>query len=176
VRAPRFLPLRAVLAVLVLPGVAAVLVPAVILSSGLGVAPKALGGWELAALAVGGIAVFLLGSCVWIFFRTGGGTLAPVDPPRRMVVAGAYRFSRNPMYLGVVVLAAAEALFYRSWALAVYAAILLLVFHLFVVFYEEPALRRRFGKSYVDYVEGVPRWMPRPASKRAPAAEDQSGS
>lgn len=160
-RGGRLLTLWALLAVVLLPGVATVLIPFGFVSRGLGVVPPNLGALEITALGIGGAGLALLSTCVWMFLREGRGTLAPIDPPQRMVVTGPYRVVRNPMYLGVVMTVAAEAVLFRSLALAAYAAALLVAFHLFVILYEEPNLRRKFGRPYTDYAEAVPRWAPR---------------
>lgn len=96
--------------------------------------------------------------CVWDFFAVGKGTLAPVDPPKRLVVQGLYRLTRNPMYNGVLALLSGEAWFFASVALVVYTLFILVLFHLFVVLYEEPTLASRFGESYQAYRRAVPRW------------------
>jgi protein-S-isoprenylcysteine O-methyltransferase Ste14 len=99
---------------------------------------------------------------VWDFAAYGRGTPAPVDAPRRLVVRGLYRFTRNPMYLGVLCVILGQALLLRAWGLALYAAGVATAFHLFIVLYEEPHLRRRFGPAYEAYRARVPRWLPRP--------------
>jgi protein-S-isoprenylcysteine O-methyltransferase Ste14 len=95
------------------------------------------------------------------FAVSGRGTLAPIDPPRKLVRVGLYRHVRNPMYVGVVTALLGEALFFQSRALATYAVVVWLVFHSFVVLYEEPHLRHAFGPDYDDYRSAVPRWIPR---------------
>lgn len=74
---------------------------------------------------------------------------------------GLYRFTRNPMYLGVAAMIAAQAGYYRSLSIAVYLAIVVVGFHAFVSIYEEPTLRRLFGQQYEAYCRAVPRWLPR---------------
>jgi protein-S-isoprenylcysteine O-methyltransferase Ste14 len=106
-------------------------------------------------LVAGGI---ILLRCVWDFFAAGEGTLAPIDAPKRLVVRGLYRFTRNPMYNGVIGILAGEAWLFHSLDLVDYALVVLVVFHLFVVIYEERALEARFGESYRDYRRLVPRW------------------
>jgi protein-S-isoprenylcysteine O-methyltransferase Ste14 len=109
-----------------------------------------------ACLFMAGVAVLL--RCVWDFFSAGRGTLAPFDPPRFLVVRGLYRFTRNPMYNGVLAALAGEAWLFRSVALLEYAALMFILFHLVVVVYEEPALGSQFGASYRAYRRAVPRW------------------
>ena len=107
----------------------------------------------------------LLGACIWEFASRGRGTLSPVDPPKELVVQGLYRYVRNPMYVAVSTILVGEALLARSTALLVYWGIFFAAANLFVMLYEEPALRRQFGDSYVRYQQRVGRWLPR---KRAP--------
>jgi protein-S-isoprenylcysteine O-methyltransferase Ste14 len=89
------------------------------------------------------------------------GTPAPVAPPTRLVVAGQYRHVRNPMYVATLVIVIGQGLVLWSAALLGYAVLLWVLFHLFVVFYEEPALGTRFGASYDAYRRNVRRWWPR---------------
>ena len=113
----------------------------------------------LALIVAGAV---LLGTCIWEFARRGRGTLAPVDPPTTLVVQGLYRYVRNPMYLSVSLILLGEALLARSRALFVYWVVCFVVANLFVMLYEEPALQRRFGESYLRYRQQVGRWLPRP--------------
>ena len=108
-----------------------------------------------------GAGTALLGACIVEFARSGRGTLSPADPPRQLVVRGLYRYVRNPMYLSVTTIVLGEALLASSAALTVYWAIWFLAVNLFVIGYEEPNLRRRFGSSYDEYTRQVPRWIPR---------------
>lgn len=94
--------------------------------------------------------VFLLWSAL-DFALKGRGTPAPIDPPKIMVAEGVYRFVRNPMYLGVLVILLGHVLWFQSFRLLIYVALLAVAFHLFVVFYEEPVLRRKFGDSYEHF-------------------------
>lgn len=110
-------------------------------------------------LCIGGGAA-LLGACVWEFARAGRGTLAPVDPPRELVVGGLYRYVRNPMYLSVTMILLGEALLAGSRTLLLYWAAWFLFVNLFVIGYEEPELRRRFGAAYDEYARRVRRWIP----------------
>lgn len=98
--------------------------------------------------------------CVWGFARVGGGTPAPIDAPRRLVITGPYRRVRNPMYWGVLLILLGEAVFFESVPLLRYAAFFFLLFHGFVILVEEPSLRRRFGAEYERYCEAVNRWIP----------------
>lgn len=114
----------------------------------------------LAPMAVGAV---LMLSCVWRFGARGEGTPAPFDPPRRLVIQGPYRAVRNPMYWGMGLFLAGEAMLFAlpSLGLLVFAAVLIVIVNLFVHLYEEPTLRRTFGAEYEDYCARVPRWLPR---------------
>ena len=117
--------------------------------------------WLAAIPSVLGFAVAL--RCIWDFGWTGRGTPVPIAPPQRLVVVGFYRYVRNPMYVG----------FAAGWiglwiifghanpALIAAVAAVALGIHLFVVFYEEPTLRKKFGEQYEEYRRNVRRWWPR---------------
>lgn len=107
-----------------------------------------------------GAALMIL--CIVDFMSRGRGTLAPVDPPTRLVIAGPYRYVRNPMYVAGVCILAGQFLWWQAPGLLVYLAVFWLATHLFVIGYEEPALGARFGAEYLQYREQVPRWVPRP--------------
>lgn len=121
---------------------------------------------SLLGLFPAAVGLFIFIWCTHDFIRRGRGTPNPLDPPKVLVARGPYRWTRNPMYVSVMPMLLAEAIIFRSATLLVYTAIVLLGFHLFVVFYEEPSLKRRFGESYENYCREVPRWLPRrPASR-----------
>jgi protein-S-isoprenylcysteine O-methyltransferase Ste14 len=132
--------------------------------------PPATGAPQVVALIVGAAGAALALWCVVAFALVGRGTPAPFDPPRRLVVRGPYRVVRNPMYLGARLALAAAALYYESLALLAFAAAFCLATHLFVVGYEEPALRRSFGADYGAYCRAVRRWWPGSPARRAPPA------
>lgn len=143
-------------------GFVLVFLPAQLLSwSGI-TPPPATGAAQIAGLILGAAGAALALWCVLTFAFVGRGTPAPFDPPRRLVVRGPYRVVRNPMYVGAGLALAAAALFYQSWSLLGFAGLFLLVTHLFVLWYEEPTLRRAFGEEYAAYCRRVSRWWPRP--------------
>lgn len=111
-------------------------------------------------LVIAGLGALIALSCIWVFATRGRGTPAPFDAPRVFVASGPYRFVRNPMYLGAAGVIAGMGIFLRSPSIVLLAGGFLLFFHLFVVLYEEPVLRERFGASYVDYTRAVDRWLP----------------
>ena len=115
--------------------------------------------WLGAALLVLGVATYL--RCAWEFAVRGLGTPAPIAPTKHLVTTAVHRYVRNPMYLGVALAIVGEGVMFRSFHLVEYAAGMLLTAHIFVLFYEEPALHRQFGESYDQYRRSVPRWIPR---------------
>ena len=122
---------------------------------------------HLLGLAAIGTGVGLLAACIWEFARRGRGTLAPVDPPKELVVQGLYRYVRNPMYLSVTVIVLGEVLLTGSTSLLAYWAVWFLAANLFVIGYEEPTLLRRFGPGYQGYRASVGRWLPRRPARQA---------
>jgi len=117
--------------------------------------------WLAAAPSVLGFAVAL--RCVWDFGWTGRGTPAPVAPPKRLVVVGFYRYVRNPMYLGFAAGWIGLWIVFGHADPRIVVAVLAVALgvHLFVVFYEEPTLRQKFGVEYEQYCRNVSRWWPR---------------
>ena len=135
----------------------------------IGVIPYALCGWRLAdaaALRWAGALLLLLALPVFVdflvrFVREGRGTPAPGADPERLVMNGAFRYVRNPGYVGVLGLLVGQSLLFASAAVLAHAAIMALAFHLFIVLYEEPRLRTLFGADYERYRARVGRWLPR---------------
>ena len=147
---------------IVVPGLGGVLVPWWILTRhGHSPTPTA---WAAVPVITAGAALYLW--CVWNFAAVGGGTPGPWDAPSQVVATGPYRWVRNPIYIGALLIVLGEAWLFTSLPLLEYAAGMAVFFHLFVVGYEEPALGRRFGPAYADYRRAVPRWIPRPSWPR----------
>jgi protein-S-isoprenylcysteine O-methyltransferase Ste14 len=142
---------------LLVPGTVAVYVPMIIVGNRSPRPGIALG----AALLVLALGAATYSWCVWDFATFGRGTPAPIDAPRKLVVRGPYRYSRNPMYLGVLTVISGWALMFRAANLAVYAVAVATIFHLVVVLYEERRLRAEFGAQYEAYCSEVARWLPR---------------
>jgi protein-S-isoprenylcysteine O-methyltransferase Ste14 len=135
-----------------------------------GLVPWLLTGWAthdwwppvrvLGGLMIGaGLAVLL--QAFVRFVVEGSGTPAPIAPTERLVVGGAYRYVRNPMYLGVAALILGQALVLGQAGLLLYAAAFCVTVAAFVHGYEEPTLSRRFGEQYEAYRRAVPAWRPR---------------
>jgi protein-S-isoprenylcysteine O-methyltransferase Ste14 len=116
--------------------------------------------WAAITVIAIGIAIYLH-TAFWGFALIGGGTPAPIAPTKILVVKGLHRFVRNPMYIGVALVIGGQAWLFHSRHIAIYMACMLLTAHLFVVFYEEPTLRKQFGEEYDRYRARVARWIPR---------------
>jgi protein-S-isoprenylcysteine O-methyltransferase Ste14 len=110
----------------------------------------------LAVLAAGGVGLLW---CVRDFYVQGKGTLAPWSPPQNLVVVGLYRYSRNPMYVCVLLILLGWATAFASFGLLAYGAFVALAFHLRVVYGEEPWLAQKHGVSWQAYATKVPRWL-----------------
>lgn len=153
--------IETVLFVLCVPGTVVVYVPYALCRWHLG--PPFLGRtvtrWSGAVLIVCALPIFF--DFVQRFVREGEGTPAPVAPTVRLVVGGAFRYVRNPGYIAVVSMLVGQALLFASVAVLLYALVVALAFHAFVILYEEPTLRRQFGAEYEAYCQRVPRWLPR---------------
>jgi protein-S-isoprenylcysteine O-methyltransferase Ste14 len=146
--------LRALAAFLALPGTVAFLVPVWI-----GTSSGRPAGYVVPAAALLGLGSALLLWCVREFYVAGRGTLAPWDPPQRLVMSGPYRVSRNPMYLGVDLVLAGWCTLWSSRTLIIYTALCMIGFHLRVLLAEEPWARQRFGREWEAYRARVPRWL-----------------
>ena len=147
--------LRALLAFLVLPGIVAFLVPALLVP---GITTRMFNISGIVPL-VAGVTVLLW--CVRDFYVAGKGTLAPWDPPKHLVRIGLYRYSRNPMYVGVLLILIGWATGFRTQSLAIYAIVMAILFHFRVLLYEEPWLARTFPGEWPAYKARVPRWLGR---------------
>ena len=144
--------LRALFAFLALPGIVAFVVPLFVLRPPV----RAL---MLDGTIVAGLGIVVLLWCVRDFYVAGKGTLAPWSPPKQLVKVGLYRYSRNPMYISVALILVGWTILFGSRSLVTYTLIVVIAFHLRVVFGEEPWLARTHGDEWVEYVQRVPRWL-----------------
>jgi protein-S-isoprenylcysteine O-methyltransferase Ste14 len=159
--------LRHLLSILLLPFMAVVIVPSLLLTGFAAIDSR----WAdaavlviLARLAVAALTLVgfgLFGWCVSLFARVGQGTLAPWDPTKKIVVIGPYQFVRNPMISGVAGMLFGQALFHGSWVVGLWACIFVTINHVYFLVSEEPGLEARCGESYRVYKANVPRWIPR---------------
>ena len=146
----------AVFTVLV-PGVVAGYLPLVVIGRD-GQRP---GGWSYIGVVPVAIGLLIYAWTAFDFAWTGRGTPAPIDPPRRLVVRGLYRYVRNPMYVGVLLVIMGEGLMRQSCQTIEYAFAVAFMFGALVLVLEEPLLRSQFGTAYSNYSAQVPRWLPR---------------
>jgi protein-S-isoprenylcysteine O-methyltransferase Ste14 len=119
-------------------------------------------GW----LRVPGLVLILAGAAlaattVGMFIAVGHGTPAPFDPPKKLIPRGPYKLMRNPMYVGGISVLIGFGLYGRSMAITLLGLVVFLLAQAFLLLFEEPDLRKRFGKDYELYCQAVPRWIPR---------------
>ncbi len=147
--------LKNLLFTLIVPGTVAVYLPLRIIGGRtLDVAPVFRTGYVL--LLLGGS---IYAWCAWDFAAFGRGTPAPIDAPKKLVVRGLYRHTRNPMYVGVLTMILGWAVLFGSFDVALYAVVVAACFQAFIVSYEEPHLRAEFGDEYERYCARVGRWI-----------------
>src|SRR5262249_18555716 len=138
---------RSIFFTFLFPGTITLLIPYWLISSGSSAISS-----HLRALRYAGVPLILIGAagilwCIWEFFSRGKGTLAPVEPPKLLVIDGLYKYVRNPMYVGVLTILIGEAIFFLSLSVLIEAVIFFVSVQVFLGCYEEPLLGRQFGKS-----------------------------
>jgi protein-S-isoprenylcysteine O-methyltransferase Ste14 len=151
--------LKSIFFTFLFPGTVTILIPYLILRGN--DTGGVFGTFNYLGLPLIAVGAFGLIWCIWQFFAEGLGTLAPVDPPKHLVVHGLYRYVRNPMYVSVMAILLGEAAFFASLPILVEAVIFFLATNFFIRGYEEPILREQFGDSYEEYKKSVGRWLPR---------------
>jgi protein-S-isoprenylcysteine O-methyltransferase Ste14 len=159
--------IKTAVAAILVPGAACVLIPAWILSVTDGLAGWGFGVFQAFAIPIALAGLYLIGEVCVAFVREGRGTPIPIDPPKQFVRSGWFRFVRNPMYLGALLILMAEVIATGSIWVFLFGAFMFLALHLFLVIIEEPQLLRRFGPDYAAYMKEVPRWIPRFPKKPA---------
>jgi protein-S-isoprenylcysteine O-methyltransferase Ste14 len=127
--------------------------------------------WQVPIAKIVGVGLFAGGLglslyCSRLFARIGKGTPIPFDPPKELVATGLYRVTRNPIYVAQVAILISYFLYFGQLALMAHAAAWALLVEGWVVWVEEPELRRRFGAAYVGYTQEVPRWIGIPSRNR----------
>lgn len=105
-----------------------------------------------------GFAIYCL--CVWDFITLGNGTPSPIDAPKNLVIKGLYHYTRNPMYVGVLLVIIGWTFFFMSLSMLIYAVFIVLCFQILIVYYEEPMLQQVFNDDYINYKKTVNRWLP----------------
>jgi protein-S-isoprenylcysteine O-methyltransferase Ste14 len=148
-----------ILSILIVPLITFFIIPYLFVSNKLAVWPQQIGVLEIIAgiLILTGLAIF-----IWVIYahaHYGKGTPAPFNPPKKFLAGGAYRYSRNPMYVGAIILLIGEALLLKAPWMLLFTAFIFLLFLLYVTYEEEPRLIQRYGASYLEYKKKVPRWF-----------------
>ena len=151
--------LKSFLFMILMGGTVVVIVPVLLVNSLQIYHFSGLGDFRYLALVPFILGVFTILWCIRDFITKGRGTPAPIDPPKKIVIDGLYRYVRNPMYVGVILILLSEAVFFTSAILFLYVLLVFSLFHTFVVIYEEPTLESKFGESYFRYRSTVPRWI-----------------
>lgn len=153
--------IKSFMALIVVASIFLVGIPYILVSSSLGLRPYEISSFRLIGIPSIALGAAILLWCALNFAKIGKGTPAPFDPPKNLVMTGLYRSVRNPMYLAAELVLVGQAMLFESLTILVYAALMWLIFHLFVVYYEEPNLKGKFGAAYEEYCDAVPRWIPR---------------
>lgn len=153
-------------AIVLLPGMVTIIIPAIIYRNGLATFADSLPAVLVLLVRLLGVILFAPG--LFLIFKTaslfatqGRGTLAPWDPPQKLVVQGIYRHVRNPMISGVCTILLGEALLLTSLSLLIWCVVVVLINAVYIPLVEEPGLGQRFGDDYLNYKRNVPRWLPR---------------
>ena len=151
-------PYKSLLYLIVEAGLFALYIPLALLRTGRRIETGIISLLAIPLWLIGGVIVLW---CFWDFTFKGRGTPVPIDPPKELVVTGFYRFVRNPIYVGVMSIFLGHFLWFGYWALLIYTVFAFIGVHFFVILYEEPTLKRKFGAAYEDYLKRVPRWIPK---------------
>jgi len=115
-------------------------------------------------LKLSGIILIICGAAFWIhsialFHFLGKGTPVPIEPPKKLVIKGVYKYTRNPMYISVLIILLGYFFVFGYILLLLNLLSIAIFFHLFITRYEEPALKKKFGENYTEYCNKVPRWL-----------------
>jgi protein-S-isoprenylcysteine O-methyltransferase Ste14 len=151
--------IKTILFMLLVPGVLLVLLPCALIGADVALFSFGISHWFAIPCWMIGAAAMIW--CAWAFTVRGRGTPSPTDPPKELVVSGLYRYVRNPIYVGVVLFLLGYVLWYPTLSILLMLPIVVVSSHLFVIFYEEPHLRKTFGAAYEEYCKSVPRWIPK---------------
>ncbi len=142
------------------PGIVAGLVPYLLYKGNAGeLCSRNLSAWQWMGLLLFLIGLVIMFHCIVSFALDGLGTISPVDPTKKLVVSGFYKYSRNPMYIGVMLILAGESILFRSAEIGRYAFSVFIAFNLFIMLIEEPRLKKDFGDEYEAYRKRVRRWI-----------------
>ncbi len=144
---------------LLAPGVVAVVIPYFIINSDVKIYQLNLPTLKLLSIPLTVYGAFLLLLSFWYFSYHGKGTPAPIDPPKALVIKGPYKYTRNPMYVGVVSILLGIFFYYQTMSLLIYAFFCAVAFHLRIILNEEIVMEKKFGPTYLEYKQNVRRWF-----------------
>ena len=146
--------------IVLLPGTVVVYIPHRLLEPYSGPELISLSLTQYSAILLLAIGAAILFKSIWSFAYVGKGTLAPFDETHKLIVVGLYRYVRNPMYVGVMLILLAESWFFRSSALLSYTGFCFVVANIVIIGYEENRLRHKYGDEFRQYCNHVGRWIP----------------
>jgi protein-S-isoprenylcysteine O-methyltransferase Ste14 len=142
------------------PGIVAILIPFLLSGKTLESAfARPFAWYHILGLSIFAVGFVIMLICITSFAIRGKGTLSPADPTKKLVISGPYRFSRNPMYIGVTLMLIGDSIFFRSYVVGVYSLFVVIAFNIFILFFEEPRLQDEFGSEYEEYTKKVRRWF-----------------
>jgi protein-S-isoprenylcysteine O-methyltransferase Ste14 len=107
------------------------------------------------------LGIVILAATIKSFDSVGKGTLSPLNPPKKIVTTGLYKYIRHPMISGVILTILGESIIFQSQYLLIFVLIFLIVNVIYLRFIEEPSLIKRFGIQYIEYQQNVPSFIPR---------------
>jgi len=151
--------LKTILSAMIFGGLLLVLLPLLFISANIYLGFPVIKDLQLLGVILILSGFLLVGYCISLFFRIGQGTPVPAEPPKKLVIRGIYKYSRNPIYIAWFVVLVGEFLTLGYVLQLVYAIITLIFFNFLVIYVEEPKLKSRFGKEYLEYIKTVPRWL-----------------
>jgi len=151
--------LRNLIFTILKPGIVIILIPFMIIRDKLDRIIQPLQFYHYVGIYVFLIGIIIMLHCIIKFTFEGRGTLSPIEPTQRLVISGLYSFSRNPMYIGAILILSGEAIFFHSTSLCLYSIIIFLIFNIIIFLIEEPRLRNDFDKEYRRYCQNVRRWI-----------------
>jgi protein-S-isoprenylcysteine O-methyltransferase Ste14 len=142
------------------PGIVVVLIPYFILGDKVNtIFTEPFGIQQVMSAIIFFIGFLIMTTCILRFAFYGRGTLSPADPTKQLITVGLYKYSRNPMYIGVLLMLIGLSVLFGSNSLGMYTMFVFISFNIFIVFFEEPRLRKDFGEDYMNYCKRVRRWI-----------------
>ena len=122
--------------------------------------PKLFGQLNVAlGIAIVAVALFLMLSAVVVFRREGTEVNPTAPTNRKLVTYGPYRFSRNPMYVGLVTVTLGIAIWVGAWPMLIAPITIFAILNWVHIPFEEAKMRRQFGATYDQYVKRMRRWV-----------------